>query len=371
MMNRSTREPASSSRRPLRILLATLAIVGLGWAGIGLDPANLNLDGWRWIVEADSPQPRLVRVFAHDGGIGDIAWSPDGEKIAAGGLLHNALMIWDANTGALVRRLDREHGSISSVAWSPDGRYVAAGRWFTEVSLGHVALNVWDASTGRRLHALVGPLPLGQGANNVPSRSLAFSPDSRLLAAGHRGAISIHDVETGQLKQILRGHRAVGIVLAFGHSRMLATGGPDRVAPVQTFDVETGASLRAFAGDRETPFAIAYRPDGRVVATADFQRPVVTLWDAQVGNPTRDLPGHTAPIRALAYSPDGRFLASAAPGGGVIVWNAHSGERVTSLPNAKDLVYAIAFSPDARYLAAPVDKQVRVWDLSRVLPPRP
>jgi WD40 repeat protein len=370
MTNPTTRHAARSGRRRLRIVLVTLAIVGLGWAGIGLDPASLNLDGWRWIVEAESPQPRLVGVFAHDGGIDDIAWSPDG-RIAAGGVLHNALMLWDANTGALLRRFDREFGSISAVAWSPDGKYVAAGRWFTEVSLGHVAINVWDASTGRRLHALIGPLPRGQGANNVPARSLSFSPDSRLVAAGHRGAISIHEVETGQLKTIIRGHPAVGIVLAFSaNGQLVATGGPDQTAPVQLFDVETGVLVRSFSGDRETPFALAYQPGRHVIATAEYRRPLVTLWDAETGHPVRDLSGHTAPIRALAYSSDGRVLASAAPGGGVIIWDAKTGERLASLPQPKDLVYSIAFSAGARYLAAPVDKQVRVWDLSRVLPDR-
>ena len=145
-----------------RILVATAAVVLLGWAGIGLDPMSLNLDGWRWIVEADSPKPRLVRVFAHDGEIGDIAWSPDGKKIAAGGQLHHALFIWEADTGALLRKLDREFGGISAVAWSPDGKYVAAGRWFVDAARGHIAIHVWNGETGQRLHGYQGPGPVGE-----------------------------------------------------------------------------------------------------------------------------------------------------------------------------------------------------------------
>jgi WD40 repeat protein len=372
MTNPTTRHAARSGRRRLRIVLVTLAIVGLGWAGIGLDPASLNLDGWRWIVEAESPQPRLVGVFAHDGEIGDVAWSADGQRIAAGGQLHNALMIWDATTGALVHRLDRPFGSISAVAWSPDGKYVVAGRWFTEVSRGHVAINVWDPNSGRLVHALPGPLPLGQGTNNVPSRALAISPDSRVIAAGHRGAISVHELRTGRLKLLVLGDRSIGRVLAFrADGRVIATAGPDRSAPVRLYDAETGEQLKSLSGDRESPFALAYHPDGRVIATADYGRPVITLWDVESGRPIRDLTGHTAPIRALIYSSDGQLLVSAASGGGVILWDTKSGARLGSLPRPTDLTDSLGLSPDARYLAVPVGRQVRVWDLSPVRPAQP
>jgi WD40 repeat protein len=354
-----------------RIFVATVAIVALGWAGIGLDPANLDLDGWRWIVEADSPKPRLVRVFDHDGEIGDIAWSPDGRKIAAGGQLHRALMIWDANTGALLHNLNREDGSISAVAWSPNGKYVAAGRWFTLSTRSHVAINIWDGETGRRMHNLLGSLPVAQGANDVPPRALSFSPDSTLLASGHREAISIHEVVSGRLVTTVRGHGSIGRVLAFSPSgKQIVTSGEYQRSPIQMFDVATGLHLRSLSGDPERPAALAYRPDGMEIATADHKRPIVTLWDAEGGRPSRVLVGHTHPIYALAYSLDGTLLASAAPGGSVIVWDADSGARLLTLPSPTDLTGSIAFSPDGRYLAAPVERQVRIWDLAAIRRPR-
>jgi WD40 repeat protein len=364
-------KPTRKKQGWLRILLATVAIVALGWAGIGLDPMSLNLDGWRWFVEADSPTPRLVRVFAHDGEIGDIAWSPDGRKIAAGGQLHHALMIWDASTGALLRKLDREHGGISAVAWSRDGRYVAAGRWFTEVARGHFAIHIWDGETGQRLHSLLGPLPLGQGANNVGSRALTFSPDGTLLAAGHRGAVSIHEVKSGRLVSVSRSHVSTGKAVAFSpDGKHIATSGEFQRSPIEVFDVATGDHVRSLVGDPESPFTLAYRPDGREIATADSKRPIIIVWDVGGGRPARVLTGHTHPIYALAYSLDGELLASASPGGGVIVWDAGTGARMLALPSPTDLTGSIAFSPDARYLAAPVERQIRIWDLSAVRRPQ-
>ena len=364
-------KPTRKKQGWLRILLATVAIVALGWAGIGLDPTSLNLDGWRWFVEADSPKPRLVRVFAHDGEIGDIAWSPDGRKIAAGGQLHRALMIWDANTGALLHNLNREDGSISAVAWSPDGKYVAAGRWFTLSTRSHAAINIWDGETGRRVHNLLGPLPVAQGANDVPPRALSFSPDSTVLATGHRGAISIHEVASGRIITTVRGHGSIGRVVAFSpDGKQIVTSGEHEHAPIQVFDAATGVHLRSVSGAPERPLALAYRPDGREIATADRKRPIVTVWQVEGGRPLRTLIGHTHPIYALAYSRDAKLLASAAPGGGVIVWDAGTGERLLTLPSPSDFTDSLAFSPDGRYLAAPVERQVRIWDLSSIHPPR-
>lgn len=371
MRSGTTRNAVHGGRRRVRIVLATFAVMALGWAGIGLDPASLNLDGWRWIVEADSRQPRLVRVFAHDGEIGDIAWSPDGQRIAAGGRLHRALMVWDANTGALLHKLDKEEGSISAVAWSPDGKYVAAGRWFTVATRSHVAINMWHAESGRRIHSLQGPLPIAGGVNDVSSQALKFSPDGRLLVAGHSGAISIHDVESGRLVRTIQGHLPLGRGLALGAGgKQLITAGEYRVSRLQAFDIDTGDKVRAFGGVAEIPLALAASPDGREVASGDHLSPHVTTWDVETGRPARVLEGLTRSVRAVAYSHDGSLLASSSLGGGVLVWKASTGERLLALPQTADHVGAVAFSPDRRYLAAPVHRLVRIWDLAPALPPR-
>jgi WD40 repeat protein len=368
MTKSATREATRGGRRRLRIVLATLTIVGLGWAGIGLDPASLNLDGWRWIVEADSRQPRLVRMFSHDGEIGAIAWSPDGTRIAAGGQLHRALMIWDARTGALLHKLDREDGSISAVDWSPDSRYVAAGRWFTRVSKSHAAINVWDAHSGRRVHNIQGPLPLDRGENDVRTHALRFSPNGTQLAAGHGGAVTVYDVESGRLIRAIQGHPGMGRAVSFSaDGNEIVTTGPEKVAPIQVFDVSSGDRLRSYAADPQIPFAVAHRPDGAELASIDRQRSSVLIWRVASGQIVRMLQGHTKAVYAVTYARDGRLLGSAAPGGGVIVWDAASGEQLTTLPDPREHADSLTFSPDGRYLAVPVGKVVRIWDLAPAL----
>jgi len=347
------------------IAFATLLIVLLGWAGFGVEPGWLTIDAFQFFRQSDSKTPRLVRMFAHDGEIGAIAWSPDGERIAAGGPLHRAMIIWDARTGARLHMLDKEDGSITSVRWSDDGRFLAAGRMFTAATRSHVAINVWDAQTGRRIHGLLGPDPSRPEANDVSTGALAFSPDNTRLAAGHLGSVSVHEVATGRRLSVAAGHAARGKVAAFfENSQHVVTSGPGPGPVIQVLDAISGSVVRSFTGGDLSPLALAVRPDGLELASAGFRQTEINVWDVESGQITRTLIGHTWPIRALEYSRDGRFLASAAPGGGVIVWDAKTGARLSSLPNPSEYIDCLSFSPDGRYLAAPFQRTVRIWDIS-------
>jgi WD40 repeat protein len=109
--------------------------------------------------------------------LGGLAWSPDGTLIVAGGSLMNPsgmdngmLILWDASSGKQLRLLtDGMIGQrINALAWSPDGQWLAAG-----FASGKIIL--WDMRQYRPVDILLGHADQVLGLN--------WSTDGTLLAS--------------------------------------------------------------------------------------------------------------------------------------------------------------------------------------------
>ena len=94
--------------------------------------------------------------------------SPDGRLLATAGY-DRTIVLWDIETGKLVRKLQGHNGAVFDLAFSPDGKLLASASADTTVKIWHVA-------SGRRLDTRSEPLK--------ELYTVAVSPDGRLLVAG-------------------------------------------------------------------------------------------------------------------------------------------------------------------------------------------
>ena len=236
--------------------------------------------------------------------------------------------------------------SVHSVAFSPDSRLLASG-------CGDKAVRLWDPATGECRRTLTGHT---DGVLGV-----AFSPDGQLLASGSfDGSVRLWDPVTGECRRTLTGHTDSVWGVAFSpDGQLLASGGGDRA--VKLWDPASGECRRTLTGPDPIVRRVAFSPDGRLLASVSGQ--TVWLWDPATGECRRTLTGHTDIVLGVAFSPDGQLLASGSFDGSVRLWDPATGEHRRALTDHTRYVREVTFSPDGRLLASgSTDKTVKLWD---------
>ena len=104
----------------------------------------------------------------------EIAFSPCGNLIAGG--LFGELRLWDAETLTTLFAIPQPQSQNPyALAFSSCGKYLASGTWW-ENGMKKMAIRLWDVESGENIATLWG--------HPTDIQSLAFSPDSTLLATG-------------------------------------------------------------------------------------------------------------------------------------------------------------------------------------------
>jgi len=283
--------------------------------------------------------------------ITQIAWSPDGNTIAAAG--SQGIWLYDANNPETApRRLGDIDGLVYSVAYHPAGAILAA-----DESRQGGLIHLLDTQTGDTR------LTLDGGARTLWVGDLAFSPDGTILAAGyHDNQARLWDAATGELLAAWRGHSQEVMGVAFSpDGTLLATASYD--ATVGLWDITSQEKRATLRGHRAHVNSVAYSPDGTLLASASREA-VIQLWNPQTGENVRTLEGHTDDVEQIAFSPDGTLLASASRDQTIRLWNPATGECLDVLTGHEWWVVAVAFSPDGQQLAsASGNGELRIWDI--------
>ena len=338
-----------------------------------------------WLYDSTASDPVALKSDGNPFRAFAVAFSPEGQTLAA--TARDSFGVWDAATGELKHSHDlRKHFSISRIrhfAFSPEVRTLAVAA--------DDVVRLWDTETGELTHTL-------HGERFGDIMSLAFSPDGRTVASGHRAhgvwmsigdaTIRLWDAATGELKDTLSeilslptniAYSPDGRTLAVGH--MHTAPGHDAWGWVTLWDAATGTLRRRLRG--LTPDvrhigsirSLAFSPDGRTLAIGRWPARysgdkfgAVRLWDTETGEPTPTLNGHTDDVNSVTFSPDGYTLASGSSDHTVRLWDAVTGVLLRTLEGHTDDVNGVAFSPDGGTLASgSADGTVLLWELFPVV----
>jgi WD40 repeat protein len=287
----------------------------------GTQLATAGMDGIAKVFDAATGN-EILTLSGHTDSIFGLAYSPDGTRLATAS--HDrSVNVWDAATGELLLTLSKPgHGDglsgrlypgILDVAFSPDGtRLASAGADGTAV--------VWDALTGQEVLTL-------PSSNGLAIVDLAFNPEGTHLITTSDGnsvqkispTARMWNLATGQLVFAIPDQIPFLMGLTFNNdgSRFL-TGAGDGV--LRVWDSKTGKELLALPGHTGTIGDITFSANGKYIATASADGTAI-LWDAGTGKEFLTLTGHTGWVSGVSFSPDGTRLATSSQDGTVRVYS--------------------------------------------------
>ena len=278
---------------------------------------------------------------------GVCAASPDGRTLAFAddaGLLH----VLDAATGADRRTIELRGMGFSQLAFSPDGQLLAAGGtsgdklqiviW--KVALPAELLHRWDWPKGRDPHSDV--------------ECLSFTPDGKRLAAAvfRQGAAYLWDAATGERIAQMPHKHVYGLSFS-PDGETLATAGWDSV--IRFWEADTGKLRQELKvsipnGPRADlrMYAVCFSPAGGLIATAHMDC-TVRVWqvDTMKLRQTFDVHGSFL-FNTIRFSPDGLWLASGTSTGECLLWDPLTGEQVAHAGTHQHYVYTVGFGRDSR-----------------------
>lgn len=232
---------------------------------------------------------------------------------------------------------------VISLAFSPNSRMLASGSIVEDIKL-------WDVSTGEPIKTLSGPKDI---------RSLIFSPDGKTLISADGDYVGrFWTIPAGQMQREIKD---CSNVAASGDGKTLAVFNPH----TGTTTLWDAASVRqSVVLETVERYGAPYMSkDGKLLAASIYpesKEPIIYVWNTQTGRVIHKLP---AKANLMAFSPDGKLLVSSSYQGQLSIWNIVTGAEKHTMKGDNDYVTGMAFSPDGGTLVTGgAAKVLRFWD---------
>ncbi|KAJ3432519.1 notchless [Anaeramoeba flamelloides] len=325
----------------------------------------------------------------HTEAILNVNFGPKGRSLASGSG-DTTVRLWDLNTQTPLKVLKAHSNWVLFVCFSPDGKRLATGCMDGKV-------NIWDPFTGEQLIDTL-------SSHRKWITYIAWEPFhqnpkcNHLATASKDCTVRVWNVDTGDCKFILAGHKSSITCVKWGGEGLIYTASQDRTIKVWSakngkflksleehghwvntmalntdFVIRTGPfdhTMPNFKSDKDAQKSALKRYDevkGKeseflVTGSDDF---TMFLWQPKKKRTSiKRMIGHRQLINQVCFSPNGRIIASASFDKSIKLWDGKTGNFLCTLFGHVGPVYQVSFSSDSRLLvSSSKDSTVKVWDI--------
>ncbi len=258
-----------------------------------------------------------------------LVWSPDGRLLAASGSnnfgrfdrdepIEKKVYVWEPETGEVMTIFDQHDFWVSSIAWSPDSRLIATGSWDRTIRIS-------DPITGETKHILDAPEYPGLDYSRLVM-AISWSQNNRLIALIDSVGLVVWDnFDENPIFLVENGPRlppTPDFALWSPDNQFIATGSG-------IYDVETKQEsilVNCPGGGKIGGVTFTWSPDSKFLASINLRRmyicdpfsdTILATFEGKVGSEEISFGYHNS----LSWHPDGGLLAGAAGDGFVRIWD--------------------------------------------------
>ncbi len=276
---------------------------------------------WIWNVETGS----FIQTEEQKGAW-KVSFFPDGKRLAVSSSSSSnpVVKIYETTTAKEILTLRGHTKRVRALDVSPDGKIIATGSQDGNII-------IWNAETGAEIKRFA----FATTEKGTEFQDVQFSKRGDKLAISGFEVLAIFDMKTWQKKQISPEKFLDKNVLLNGWK--IAFSPLEKTLALGTFegnvaflDAETLEIIRVLKLHQSNVKSLAFSADGRVLATGSWDR-TVKFVDVQTGEIINELRGHFAGIHELFFSPDGKILGTASADFDINLWNSEAVSNANAL----------------------------------------